>query len=98
MHSSYFDISLEIKILLVMCDIYANGIVLYVRGKWSTKVWNQKKFLFSLLEITCLGIFEPRSSHQFVTFCNIRDFPFLVTISKKIEMVFKPELILCLLI
>jgi hypothetical protein len=81
MHFSYFDISLEIKILLVMCDIYANGIVFYVGGIWSTKVWNQKNFLFSL----CLG-----SSHQFVTFCNIRDFPFLETISKQIEMVFKP--------
>jgi len=80
MHFSYFDISLEIKILFVMCDIYANGIVLYVGGIWSTKVWNQKNFLFSLLEITCLGIFEPSSSHQFVTFCIIRDFSFLVTI------------------
>ncbi len=77
-----------------MCDIYANGIVLYVRGKWSTKVWNQNNFLFSL----CLGIFKPCSSHQFVTFCNIWDFPFFVTISKKIEMLFKPKLTLCVLI
>ncbi len=52
MHFSYFDISLEIKILIVMCDIYANGIILYVGGIWSTKEWNQKNFLFSLLEIT----------------------------------------------
>jgi hypothetical protein len=47
-----------------MCDIYSNGIVLYVGGKLSTKVKEQKNFLFSLLEITCLGIFDPLSSHQ----------------------------------
>ena len=94
MHFSYFDISLEIKIFLVMFDIYANEIVLYVRVKWSTNVWNQNNFLFSL----CLGIFEPCSYHQFVKFCNFQDFPFFVTILKKIEMVFKPKLTLCLLI
>ena len=47
-----------------MCDIYSNGIVLYVGDKLSTKVRKQNNFLFSLLKTTVKPVLTATSEQR----------------------------------